>query len=159
MARKIPISFSVSVELYDKIDELAETSQFNSRTKFLENLVNKAILDECPNCKSVLEYLEGQELKPEYLNVFDLDEVREYNKSNPIRYYTSSRNSEKVLLNIIKTLQDASKDNTKAAHLIDILNEAQSHNIDRNMVEDMIQKMIREGRLMRPNGYEYIQVL
>ena len=70
-----------------------------------------------------------------------------------------ARNSERILLDIIGDLQAASTDNIKVASLIDIFNEAQSHNIDRNKVEDMIEKMIREGRLMRPRGYESIQKL
>jgi replicative DNA helicase Mcm len=70
-----------------------------------------------------------------------------------------ARNSERILLDIIGDLQAASTDNIKVASLIDIFNEAQSHNIDRTKVEDMIEKMIREGRLMRPRGYESIQKL
>lgn len=71
----------------------------------------------------------------------------------------TARNSERILLDIIGDLQAASTDNIKVANLIDIFNEAQSHNIDRSKVEDMIEKMIREGRLMRPRGYDSIQKL
>ncbi len=70
-----------------------------------------------------------------------------------------ARNNERILLDIIGDLQSASTDNIKVASLIDIFNEAQNHNIDRNKVEDMIEKMIREGRLMRPRGYDSIQKL
>ena len=62
-------------------------------------------------------------------------------------------------MDIIGDLQAASTDNLKVANLIDIFNEAQNNNIDRNKVEDMIEKMIREGRLMRPRGYDTIQKL
>lgn len=71
----------------------------------------------------------------------------------------TARNSERILLDIIGDLQAASTDNLKVANLIDIFNEAQNNNIDRNKVEDMIEKMIREGRLMRPRGYDTIQKL
>lgn len=71
----------------------------------------------------------------------------------------TARNSERILLDIIGDLQAASTDNIKVANLIDIFNEAQNNNIDRNKVEDMIEKMIREGRLMRPRGYDSIQKL
>ena len=71
----------------------------------------------------------------------------------------TARNSERILLDIIGDLQAASTDNIKVANIIDIFNEAQNHNIDRNKVEDMIEKMIREGRLMRPRGYDSIQKL
>ena len=71
----------------------------------------------------------------------------------------TARNSERILLDIIGDLQAASTDNIKVANIIDIFNEAQSHNIDRSKVEDMIEKMIREGRLMRPRGYDSIQKL
>ena len=71
----------------------------------------------------------------------------------------TARNSERILLDIIGDLQAASTDNIKVANLIDIFNEAQSNNIDRSKVEDMIEKMIREGRLMRPRGYDSIQKL
>ncbi len=71
----------------------------------------------------------------------------------------TARNSERILLDIIADLQAASTDNIKVANIIDIFNEAQSHNIDRSKVEDMIEKMIREGRLMRPRGYDSIQKL
>tara|TARA_B100001250_G_scaffold409920_1_gene435252 strand:+ start:5550 stop:7676 length:2127 start_codon:yes stop_codon:yes gene_type:complete len=71
----------------------------------------------------------------------------------------SARNNERTLLEIIGDLQSRSTENMKIANLIDIFNEAQNHNIDRNKVEDMIEKLVKEGRLIRPRGYETIQLL
>ena len=71
----------------------------------------------------------------------------------------SARNNERTLLEIIGDLQSRSTENMKIANLIDIFNEAQNHNINRNKVEDMIEKLVKEGRLIRPRGYETIQLV
>ena len=70
-----------------------------------------------------------------------------------------ARNKERTLLDIINTLQNQSTENMQVANLIDIFNEAQRFDITRPQVEDMIEKMVKEGRLIRPRGYDTIQVL
>ena len=68
-----------------------------------------------------------------------------------------ARNKERVILDIIERLQESSTENTKVAYRIDIYNEAQSHNIDRNKVDDILDQLNRLGRVMMPRGYDTFQ--
>jgi DNA replicative helicase MCM subunit Mcm2 (Cdc46/Mcm family) len=68
-----------------------------------------------------------------------------------------ARNKERVILDIIEKLQDSSTENTKVAYRIDIYNEAQSSNIDRNKVDDILEQLNRLGRVMMPRGYDTFQ--
>ena len=49
--------------------------------------------------------------------------------------------------------------NFKNSLSMKIYNEMQNHNVDRGKVDDMIEKMVRDGKLMLPKGYDTIQTL
>jgi hypothetical protein len=69
------------------------------------------------------------------------------------------RDQEKIILDIISTLQNESG---SSANLIEVINEAIKwvEFIDgREKVEDIIDKLCREGRMMRPSGYETLQIV
>ena len=71
----------------------------------------------------------------------------------------SSRNHERILLDTIRDLESRSKESIKYANRIDIYNEMQNHNVERAKVDNMIEKMVRDGTLMLPRGYDTIQTL
>ena len=64
------------------------------------------------------------------------------------------RNQEKVIINIIKRLQ---QENGSSANLLDLLTEAERNEIQRGRAEDIADKLCRDGRLMRPSGYDTLQ--
>ena len=66
------------------------------------------------------------------------------------------RNQEKTVLDIVSRLQNES--GTTAA-LLDVLTEAERNDIPRSKAEDIIDKLCREGRMMRPSGYDSLQVV
>ena len=71
----------------------------------------------------------------------------------------SVRNHERMLLDTIRDLEARSNEKIKFANRIDIYNEMQNHDVDRGKVDDMIEKMVRDGTLMLPKGYDTIQTL
>ena len=71
----------------------------------------------------------------------------------------SARNHERILIDTIRDLESRSTEKIKYANRIDIYNEMQNHNVDRGKVDDMIEKMVRDGKLMLPKGYDTIQTL
>lgn len=71
----------------------------------------------------------------------------------------SARNHERILLDTIRDLESRSQESIKYANRIDIYNEMQNHNVDRAKVDNMIEKMVRDGTLMLPRGYDTIQTL
>ena len=66
------------------------------------------------------------------------------------------RNQEKIILDLVSTLQNESG---SSANLLDVLTEAGRNDIGREKAEDIIDKLCREGRMMRPSGYETLQVV
>lgn len=46
-----------------------------------------------------------------------------------------------------------------SANLLEVLTEAERNDINRGKAEDIIDKLCREGRMMRPSGYETLQVV
>ena len=71
----------------------------------------------------------------------------------------SARNHERLLIDTIRDLESRSNEKIKYADRIDIYNEMQKHDVDRAKVDTMIDKMVRDGTLMLPKGYDTIQTL
>lgn len=66
------------------------------------------------------------------------------------------RNQEKFIIDTVSTLQN---ETGQAADLMDVLTEAERHDIPRSKAEDIIDKLCREGRMIRPAGYTSLQVV
>jgi replicative DNA helicase Mcm len=66
------------------------------------------------------------------------------------------RNQEKFIIDTVSTLQNESGNH---ADLMDVLTEAERNDIPRSKAEDIIDKLCRDGRMMRPGGYETLQVV
>ena len=66
------------------------------------------------------------------------------------------RNQEKFIIDTVATLQNESGNH---ADLLAVLTEAERNDIPRSKAEDIIDKLCREGRMMRPGGYETLQVV
>jgi len=66
------------------------------------------------------------------------------------------RNQEKTVLDIVSKLQNESG---STAALLDVLTEAERKDIPRSKAEDIIDKLCRDGRMMRPSGYDSLQVV
>lgn len=66
------------------------------------------------------------------------------------------RNQEKVIIDIVSVLQN---DSGTSANLLDVLTEAERRDIPRSKAEDIIDKLCRDGRMMRPSGYDTLQVV
>jgi len=66
------------------------------------------------------------------------------------------RNQEKFILDTVSQLQNESGSH---ADLLAVLNEAERRDIPRAKAEDIIDKLCRDGRMMRPGGYETLQVV
>jgi replicative DNA helicase Mcm len=69
---------------------------------------------------------------------------------------TAVRNQERQMLDIVSMLQNQSGTH---ATLLDVLNEAERDDIPRSKAEDILEKLVRGGRLMRPKGYDTLQMI
>jgi replicative DNA helicase Mcm len=72
---------------------------------------------------------------------------------------TSVRNQERMLIEIISTLQNQSTNQVKVANVLDVYTEAEKYKISRTKAEDMIEKLVRNGDIMRPSGYDTLQIV
>jgi DNA replicative helicase MCM subunit Mcm2 (Cdc46/Mcm family) len=67
----------------------------------------------------------------------------------------SARNREKIIMEIVGSL---SVNNGGVAEIFDVFNEAERYDIDRATAEDIIENLNRVGRLLRPSGYNTLQI-
>ena len=67
-----------------------------------------------------------------------------------------ARHAERTILDIIDRFQ---KNGGGIAQLLDVINEAERENIPRAKAEEIIEKLNQNGRLMRPNGYDTLQIV
>jgi DNA replicative helicase MCM subunit Mcm2 (Cdc46/Mcm family) len=63
-----------------------------------------------------------------------------------------------MLMEIISTLQNQSTNKVKVANVMDVYNEAEKYNISRTKTEDIIEKLVPQGSILRPSGYETLQI-
>ena len=66
------------------------------------------------------------------------------------------RNQEKQIIDIVSVQQN---DSGTSANLLEVLTEAERRDIPRSKAEDIIDKLCRDGRMMRPSGYDTLQVV
>ena len=64
------------------------------------------------------------------------------------------RNRERAILDIVNRIHLETRE---IVSLTDVLNEAEKMDIKREIVEDIIEQMVRDGRLMSPRGYGTLQ--
>lgn len=68
----------------------------------------------------------------------------------------TARHAERTILDIIVRFQ---QNGGGIAQLLDVINEAERENIPRSKAEEIIEKLNQTGRLMRPNGYDTLQIV
>ena len=66
----------------------------------------------------------------------------------------TARNRERAILEIVRRLH---VETGEIVSLNDVLTEAGRSDISRDVAEDLIDALCRDGRLMRPGGYETLQ--
>lgn len=64
------------------------------------------------------------------------------------------RNRERTIIDIVNRIHLETRE---VVSLTDVLNEAEKMDIKREIVEDIIEQMVRDGRLMSPRGYGTLQ--
>ena len=67
-----------------------------------------------------------------------------------------ARHAERSILDIVERL---SANGDGFAQLIDVFNEAERLDISRQKAEEVIDKLNQNGRLMRPTGYDTLQIV
>ena len=67
-----------------------------------------------------------------------------------------ARHAERTILDIVERL---SANGEGFAQLIDVFNEAERLDIPRQKAEEVIDKLNQNGRLMRPTGYDTLQIV
>ena len=67
-----------------------------------------------------------------------------------------ARHAERSILDIVERL---SANGEGFAQLVDVLNEAERLDISRDKAEEVIDKLNQNGRLMRPTGYDTLQIV
>ena len=67
-----------------------------------------------------------------------------------------ARHAERSILDIVGRL---SANGEGFAQLVDVLNEAERLDISRDKAEEVIDKLNQNGRLMRPTGYDTLQIV
>ena len=66
----------------------------------------------------------------------------------------TARNRERIILEIVRKIH---AETGGVVPLNDVLTEAGRSDINRDSAEDLIDLLCRDGRLMRPSGYETLQ--
>ena len=66
-----------------------------------------------------------------------------------------TRNREKAIMEIVASL---AANGGGVAQLLDVFNEAERYDIDRATAEDVIDKLCQHGRMLRPSGYDTLQI-
>jgi len=153
--RKYQVSVGLSSDLIDMIEDVVEKGEYRSRSHFIETLIRQNIEDECIPCK-INDKLRHHGINTNYIEfpitMSEADELIEQKKHRR----GSVRNREKAILEIVASL---AANNGGIAQLLDVFNEAERYDIDRSTAEDVIEKLVQHGRMLRPSGYETLQAV
>ena len=149
-SRKYQVSIGLSSDLIDIIEKAVDNSNHTSRSAFLEDLIRENIQDRCIRCE-IHDILVHHNLRERLPDTMQLAQELIQNRAT-----VGTREQEKVLIEVVTLIQNQSG---QAADLMDVLMEAQRLGISRERAEDIVDKMCREGRMIRPAGYTSLQVV
>ena len=150
--RKYQLSVGLSSDLIDMIEEKTKAEGI-SRSRFIERLIRENIDDRCIQC-TIEEKLRSNNIDTRYIpfpiSMEEAEELIEEKKNRP----TMRRNQERTLLEIVRRIFT---ETGATVNLADVLIEAGRLDINRDTAEDIIEALCRDGRLMRPGGYDTLQ--
>ena len=155
-SRKYQLSISLSSDLIDLIEKAVDESDYHSRSAFLEDLIRENIDEKCLRCEisdKLVKHHLRKELPP---TMDDALKLIDEHKNRVPGSKGSHREAEKLILSIVTTLQN---DTGTFANLMEVLTIAEQGELSRAKTEDLIDKLCRDGRLMRPSGYDTLQVV
>lgn len=157
-ARKYQLSIGLSSDLIDMIEKAVEDGGYSSRSQFVEDIIRENIHERCISCE-IHRLLRKNEIDVRYIEMpKTLDEanilIQAEIESREKR--TSVRHAERTILDIIDRFQQNSGG---IAQLLDVINEAERENIPRSKAEELIERFNQNGRVMRPNGYDTLQIV
>jgi Arc/MetJ-type ribon-helix-helix transcriptional regulator len=154
-ARKYQLSIGLSSDLIDMIEKAVEDGGYSSRSQFVEDIIRENIHERCITCE-IHRLLSKNGIDVRYIEMpKTLDEANDYVEEQK-RTNGKARHAERTILDIIDRFQ---KNEGGVAQLLDVINEAERENIPRSKAEEIIEKLNQNGRLMRPNGYDTLQIV
>ena len=86
-------------------------------------------------------------------NINSPDDLKKLDQAQLVKVCDELR---QYIIDIVSVLQN---DSGTAANLLDVLTEAERRDIPRSKAEDIIDKLCRDGRMMRPSGYDTLQIV
>jgi|SaaInlStandDraft_1057018.scaffolds.fasta_scaffold100450_2 metal-responsive CopG/Arc/MetJ family transcriptional regulator len=154
-ARKYQLSIGLSSDLIDMIEKAVEDGGYSSRSQFVEDIIRENIHERCITCE-IHRLLSKNGIDIRYIEMpKTLDQANDYVKEYK-RTIGKARHAERTILDIIVRFQ---QNGGGIAQLLDVINEAERENISRSKAEEIIEKFNQSGRLMRPNGYDTLQIV
>jgi Arc/MetJ-type ribon-helix-helix transcriptional regulator len=151
--RKYQVSVGLSSDLIDMIEDVVEKGEYRSRSHFIETLIRQNIEDECIPCK-INDKLRHHGINTNYIQfpitMSEADELIENQKTG-----RGGVRREKLIMEIVAEL---ATNNGGIAQLLDVYNEAERYDLDRSTAEDIIETLCQLGRMLRPSGYDTLQI-
>ena len=154
-ARKYQLSVGLSSDLIDLIEKAVEDGGYSSRSQFVEEIIRENIHDRCITCE-INRTLTKNGIDTRYVDMpKTLDDAQKFVEDYKHKA-GKSRHAERTVLDIVDRL---SANGEGYAQLVDVLNEAERLDLSRDKTEEVIDKLNQNGRLMRPTGYDTLQIV
>ena len=151
--RKYQLSVGLSSDLIDMIEEKTKEEGI-SRSRFIERIIRENIDERCIQC-SIEEKLREHNIDTRYIEFpISMEEADELIEEEVNRPKSKRRDRERSILEIVRRIFS---ETGATVNLADVLTEAGRLDINRDAAEDIIEVLCRDGRLMRPGGYETLQ--
>ena len=149
--RKYPISIGMTFELLQMLDERVESEGLKSRSQLVEQILRENIHAECNRCKKVTKLAnEG---------MIDLPLEIDGSEEDLDHYISEVKARRKAMYMILDIVESLSNNANGYAMLSDILDEAENQGMSRELAELEIERFNMNGRLMRPTGYDTVQLV
>lgn len=164
--RKVQVSLSLDSDLISALDDRIESEDWDSRSQLIQTLIRRGQVSECQSCESlrILVNSEAFDL-PEGLQMpLDVKTVKSYIDNHEPYDETILQTGRKSYVRskerrIIETVRDVSAKNHRGiADLNQVLAECTNGELSIETAKEMIEKMVIEGSLLRPRGFDTLMV-
>ena len=152
------VSISLDVKSVVELDKRVEEGGWSSRSSLVQHLLAQGSEHGCESCEAMSILSKSPRFSLPYGHNFPIsideaklivDQLSSYGNS-------TTRSRERVILEIVREVTIASDQGF--AELAKVLNDLTSAGMDKSDAEDRIERMVVEGKLLRPRGYDSLMV-
>ena len=159
--RKYQVSIGLSNDIIVQLDKKVASGNYSSRSSLVEDLIRQNITDMCPQCDATKKLIQSKHFHIDLTYPLTMDAVNDYIETEEhyrLKRRIGNRNI-KIVLEKVRNLQNQESRKFPYANKLEVLKQCEKHEISEELFNQIVERLVREGRLMFVRGPETLHAL